>query len=478
MTSATGVVIGLIGVALIVGGGWLIGLGGSWYYLIAGLGFIATAALVFSRSPAALPLYALVVVGTLAWAVWETGCDWWPLAARGDIVFLVGIWLLMPWITRRLTCDLADRPPMAWRGSGLVLAGSLVIAAIVGVVSLLSDYHDVAGDLPGAQANAAPPAAPLAGGIDVPTDDWHAYGRSSLGDKYAPLTQINTDNVRDLKVAWTYRTGDIKGPDDPQETTYELTPIKIGDSLYICTPHNLAIALDADTGNERWRYDPKSKILANLQHLTCRGVSYHGQAPGAAAAPNGECPERIFLPTADARLIALDAKTGHPCPSFGQNGAVDLWQGMPDPKDHAGMYYSTSPPVVTRDLVIVAGAVTDNFSVDEPSGVIRAYDVNTGRLVWNFDPGNPDQTAPIGPDQAYTRNSPNSWIVSSADEQLGLIYLPMGNQTPDQWGGKRGPETERFASSILALEIATGKRALGLSDGAPRPLGHGRSVPA
>ncbi|MDQ0390671.1 glucose/quinate/shikimate family membrane-bound PQQ-dependent dehydrogenase [Labrys monachus] len=444
------IVVMLIGVALAVGGVWLITLGGSWYYVAAAIGFIVTGVLLVMRRPLALWLYALVVLGTLAWAVWEIGFDWWPLAARGDIIFLVGLWLLMPWITRRLTA--AGRPPAAWRGAGLALSASLAVAAVAGVVALASDLHDQAGSLPGAQA-----AAGQTGGGGVPVDDWQAYGHSSLGDRYSPLTQITPDNADTLKVAWTYHTGDIRGPGDPVETTYELTPLKIGQTVYICTPHDWAIALDADTGAQKWKFDPRIEERKNLQHLTCRGVSYHEQAPGEAAAPNGECPQRIFLPTADARLIALDAKTGQPCPGFGQNGTVNLWEGMADPKAHAGMYYSTSPPVVTRDLVIIAGEVTDNYSTDEPSGVIRAYDVNTGKLVWNFDPGNPDQTAPIGPGQSYTKNSPNSWIVSSADEQLGLVYIPLGNQTPDQWGADRPPNTERFSSSIIALDIATGK---------------------
>jgi quinoprotein glucose dehydrogenase len=154
-------------------------------------------------------------------------------------------------------------------------------------------------------------------------------------------------------------------------------------------------------------------------------------------------------------LIALDAATGKPCPSFGESGHVNLWQGMPELQP--GFYYSTSPPVVTRDLVIIGGNVSDNVSTREPSGVIRAFDVNTGRLVWNWDSGNPDVTTPLAEGQHYTRNSPNSWSISSADEKLGLIYIPMGNQTPDQWGGNRTPEADRFSSSIVALDIATGQ---------------------
>jgi len=253
----------------------------------------------------------------------------------------------------------------------------------------------------------------------VAAGDWAAYGRSSYGDRYSPLNDITPENVAKLEIAWTFHTGDIRQPDDPLETTYELTPLKVDGKLFICTPHDLAMALDP---KEIWRFDPKIRKAPNLQHLTCRGVSYYaGQQDAAAGAP---CRQRIFLPTADARLFALDAETGRPCPDFGANGSIDLWRGMPDPATHVGEYYSTSPPVVTHNLVIVSGEVTDNYSTDEPSGVVRAYDVSSGRLVWNFDSGNPDQTAPIGPDQHYVKNSPNSWSISSADEALGLLYVP------------------------------------------------------
>ncbi|WP_085936837.1 glucose/quinate/shikimate family membrane-bound PQQ-dependent dehydrogenase [Enhydrobacter aerosaccus] len=445
-------IVGLLGLALLAGGLWLTVLGGSWYYWLAGLGFVVTAVFLYRRRAAALWLYALIVLGTLGWSVAEIGLDWWPLAARGGIVFLIGLWLLMPWITRALA-QAAPRPVGAWRGAGIAVTASLAIAAVVGVIAMMSQTDPMAatGRLPTDKVAEVP--ADYAG---VKAADWSAYGRSSYGDRYSPLADITPQNVAQLKVAWTYHTGDIRSSRDPLETTYELTPLKVDGKVFICTPHDIAMALDPDTGRELWRFDPKIKEASNLQHLTCRGVSYH-EAQGAEANGSGECSRRIFLPTADARLFALDAETGKPCIGFGDGGAVNLWQGMPDPAQHVGQYYSTSPPVVAHGLVIIAGEVTDNYSTDEPSGVVRAYDVTSGRLVWNFDSGNPDQTAPLASDQHYVKNSPNSWTVSSADEALGLIYVPYGNQTPDQWGGDRGANAERFASSITALEIDTGK---------------------
>ena len=162
------------------------------------------------------------------------------------------------------------------------------------------------------------------------------------------------------------------------------------------------------------------------------------------------------MPTADGRILALNPETGKSCTDFGAGkGQIDLWANMPFV--NPGSYYSTSPAVVTRKLLIVGGTVLDNVSTTEPSGVIRAFNVNTGALVWNWDAGNPEATEPIASGASYTPNSPNSWSISSVDEELGLIYVPMGNQPPDQWGGNRTAAVERFSSSVVALDLATGK---------------------
>jgi quinoprotein glucose dehydrogenase len=357
--------------------------------------------------------------------------------------------------------------------------------------------------------------------------DWTEYGGSGFGQRYSALRQITPQNVSGLKEAWHFHTGDVRGRQgDPHETTYEVTPLKIGNRVFLCTPHQYVIALDATTGKEVWRYDPKVQTdqLA-LQHLTCRGLSWQppaGTAPVASAAtpvasaaapaasaaasaasaptstasaaassasaatptasaaapaasaatpvataaagtpaipaPVGpsdpSCTSKLFMATADGRLLALNPDDGHLCASFGNGGQVNLWVGMPNYQP--GGYYSTSPPVVTSKLVIVGGTVLDNWSIHEQSGVIRAYDVNTGQLVWNWDSDNPDQTAPIAAGQTYKVNSPNSWSISAVDEGLGMVYVPIGNQPPDQWGPNRPPATERFSSSIVALDLATG----------------------
>jgi quinoprotein glucose dehydrogenase len=441
LCAAAGVLV-LIGLACAAGGGLLIGLGGSWYYLLAGLAFIAAGVLLWRRSILALWVYAALVVSTLVWAVVEVGLDWWRLTPRGGVVFVMGAVLLTPWIAGRLNRD--SGATIARRGNW-ALGLSLVLAGVVAVVSLFCDYHTLDGRLPGPRAVVG---RDYGGVADA---DWSAYSRTWRGDKWSPLRQITPDNIDQLKVAWQIRTGDLKRPGDPPETTYEVTPLKVGDTVYLCTPHNLVLALDAETGAQKWRFDPHIAVSKNLQHLSCRGVSYLDTATSAG----GPCAHRLFLATNDARLFALDAATGAPCPGFGRGGQVNLWPGMPAYQD--GWYQFTSAPLVTRGLVVLGGAIYDNAATRMPSGVIRAFDVMTGRLVWNFDPGNPDDTAPLPPGRRYSWSSPNSWSTSAADEALGLIYVPMGMGAVDQWGGRRPATTERFASSILALDTATGR---------------------
>lgn len=440
----TVLLLALIGLVLTGGGGWLLSLGGSPYYLIAGLVFLVTAFLLHRRRAAALWLYAVFIVASLAWAVWEVGFDWWQLGPRGGVIVLVGLWLMLPAVRRPLGFT---SPTGIHYPPGLApLAVAVVLAIVVAGYSITQDPEDLAGALPLASANAA---AALGG--DVPAGEWHQYGRTPYGQRYSPLDQINTENVGNLAVAWQYRTGDVRLPDDVGETTYQVTPLKVGDTLYLCTPHNWAIALDAATGEEKWKYDSNSGMNPDRQHQTCRGVTYYADPAATAGAA---CAARVYLPTSDARLIALDAESGAICTDFADNGVLHLEKGMEH--NPAGYYYSTSPPVVTDGKIIIGGAVNDNYSTQEQSGVIRAFDVHSGALLWNWDSGNPDVTTPLPEGQTYTTNSPNSWSVFSYDEALGLVYIPLGNQVPDQLGMGRSEHVEKYSSSIVALDIATG----------------------
>ncbi|MGE7367497.1 glucose/quinate/shikimate family membrane-bound PQQ-dependent dehydrogenase [Neorhizobium sp. NPDC001467] len=441
----TAILFTLIGIALAAGGGHLLMIGGSAYYLITGIAFVLTAILLFMRRPLALWLYAVIILGSLAWAVWEVGLDWWQLGPRGGVIIVLGMWLLTPWIRRPLGFS---SPTTGFRYGADVrpLAVSVGIAVLVALVSMLFDPHDQSGALP----EEAVAAAPELGG-SVPPGEWHQYGRTSYGQRYSPLDQINTENVAKLEEVWRFQTGDVKLPEDVGETTYQVTPLKVGNSLFLCTPHNWAIALDATTGKQIWKFDPNAGLNPDRQHQTCRGVSYYADP---AAAPGSACATRVYLPTSDARLIALDAANGQICESFANKGTLHLEAGMP--YNPAGYYYSTSPPAIAGNKIIVGGAVNDNYSTQEQSGVIRAFDVNSGQLIWNWDSGNPTQTTPLPEGQKYTVNSPNSWSVFSVDEALGLVYIPLGNQVPDQLGIGRSEHVEKYSSSIVALDLNTG----------------------
>ncbi|MGR9476226.1 glucose/quinate/shikimate family membrane-bound PQQ-dependent dehydrogenase [Rhizobium leguminosarum] len=435
----------IIGLALGGGGLWLVTLGGSVFYLFAGLMFVITAGLLLMRKAVALWVYAVLVVAALAWAIWEVGFDWWQLGPRGGMIILLGLWLLTPWIRRPL--GLRSPTGITYAANPWPLAVPVILAILVALYSMTTDPHDLAGELPKDTVAANP-----AFGGSVPDGEWHQYGRTPFGQRYSPLDQITAQNVSTLKEAWRYQTGDVKRPEDISETTYQVTPLKVKDTLYLCTPHNWAIALDAKTGKEKWKYDANSGMNPDRQHQTCRGVTYYADPTVAAGQP---CAERVYLPTSDARLIALDAADGKVCTSFADQGVLHLETGMR--YNPAGYYYSTSPPVAVAGKIIVGGAVNDNYSTEEQSGVIRAFDINTGALVWNWDSGNPDVTTPITEGQTYTTNSPNSWSVFSVDETLGMVYIPLGNQVPDQLGINRSDNVEKFSSSIVALDIATGQ---------------------
>ncbi|UCR82980.1 glucose/quinate/shikimate family membrane-bound PQQ-dependent dehydrogenase [Pseudomonas chlororaphis] len=462
LPSLLGILLLLMGLAMLAGGIKLSMLGGSLYYLLAGIGLIVSGVLLLAGRSSALLVYGVVLFASSVWALWEVGLDWWQLVPRLSLFFALGVVLLLPWFRRPLLRNGPAPLGTAVLGVAVVLAGGAAIN------SQFTNPGEISGEL-GRESADTTSAAPT-----MPEGDWQAYGRTEFGDRYSPLTQITPANIGKLQEAWRIRTGDMPTAKDPVEITNQNTPLKVNGMLYACTAHSQVLALDPDTGKEIWRFDPKIQgpngdDFRGWAHMTCRGVSYYDEASfnktdaistpaslsAAGQAIAASCPRRLFLPTADARLIAINADTGKVCEDFGNKGAVDLKAGI-GPFTPGG-YYSTSPAAITRNLVIIGGHVTDNESTNEPSGVIRAFDVHDGHLVWNWDAGNPDATAPLAEGQTYTRNSPNMWSLASVDEKLGLIYLPLGNQMPDQWGGNRTAGAEKFSAGTVALDIDTGK---------------------
>ncbi|MGN6788949.1 MAG: membrane-bound PQQ-dependent dehydrogenase, glucose/quinate/shikimate family [Rhodanobacteraceae bacterium] len=473
----TGYFLAIFGTLLLAGGVWLALLGGTLAYIGLGAGWMISGVLLILRRRAALGVYALLLILTLIWAWFEVGLDRWALLPRYALFSLFGLWLLMPWIDWALRPEPGTLRARGWFGARGALAVTVCLALVLGLVSLGHDPFGIGGSLPSATAAATPTASA------APGANWTAYGGNGYGERYSSLKQITTGNVHALKLVWTYHTGEKKtGPNDPEESTSEDTPLEVGGTLYVCTTHDHVIALDAATGKQLWNYDPHIKYSHDNQHLTCRGLGYHSatipapvapptiatNAPAASstsampaaastAAPapvTAMCAQRLVLATIDARLIEVDAKTGKPCTGFGNDGQVNLAVNMGTIKP--GYYMETSPPVVTRKLIVVGASINDNNSVHNPSGVIRAFDVGTGKLAWHWDMGKPDPNAPLKPGEHYTPNTPPGWAPLSVDEKLRMVYVPLGNQSPDELDMDRSPAVEKYSSSVVALSLADG----------------------
>ncbi|MGE3594153.1 MAG: membrane-bound PQQ-dependent dehydrogenase, glucose/quinate/shikimate family [Dehalococcoidia bacterium] len=413
------------------GGGRLLALGGSPYYLAAGAALVGTGFLVGLRRRAAAWVYALFLVLTIVWAVVEAGFDVWSLLPR---VWLPSIAALV-FLLRSVRESLDLRRPLLWLNPVLAAVGTSVLLCAFWMSRFVpADVTPEALRSPSSQSAV----------------DWAHFGGSLAGQRYASSSEINAANVNQLELAWSYRTGDRLLPGEATSSTFESTPLRIGDSLFLCTPHNVVISLDADTGRERWRFDPHVN-LNGATHIACRGVAFHDSGPGTQLTT---CARRLLMGTVDDRLLAIDAATGRPCGDFGSGGSIDLTQGIGSTLP--GYHYVTSPPVVVSGVAIVGSFVFDNQSTDEPPGVVRAYDAISGRLVWAWDVLHPLASPPLAAGQTYPRNTPNFWSVGSADPNLGLVYLPIGNTPPDFYGVQRSAEQERYSSSIVALEAATG----------------------
>ncbi|RRW78991.1 membrane-bound PQQ-dependent dehydrogenase, glucose/quinate/shikimate family [Pantoea dispersa] len=439
----TSLVLAILGVALLYMGGKLLMMGGSAFYALMAVGLLITAILLFRNQRSALSLYAVLMWITLAWMIWEVGFDKWQWIPRGDLFGVIGLWLAMPWVVKPLY-----QGQRRFHG----LLGSTVAIMIILVIGLcFYDPLPQAGTITNAREQNSEQGA---------SADWTAYGGTADGLRFSALNQITKENVRNLEVAWTYHTGDLRQDNDATEYTFEATPLKANGMLYFCTPHNEVHALDPQSGAVKWKYTPAKDRSYLQQHQTCRGVSYYAGAPVAAqdtAATPAMCRKRIFNATTDARLIALDADSGKLCADFGNNGVVDLHANMGEVRPHALM--QTAAPLVAGNLVIVGGSVMDNgFNSGNPSGVIRAYDVQSGRLVWNFDPANPQNTAPIAAGQSYPQDTPVAWGTLSADLKNGLVYVPFGNASPDELGIERdaNSNTEKFRDALVALDLQTG----------------------
>ena len=291
--------------------------------------------------------------------------------------------------------------------------------------------------------------------------NWPYYGGDAGGMRYSLLTQINTRNVSKLKIAWVFHTADVSdGKHGKQRSGLETTPILVDDTLFLTTGFNRVIALDPGTGKQRWSYDPKIDLTWDYgDALVNRGVATWLD-PIRGGKTGGPCPRRIYEATLDARLVALDAATGIPCPDFGENGQVSLRNV---PRYAAGRYHMTSPPAVVDDLVIVGSAINDNNRVDMSSGVVRAFDARTGALRWSWDPiQHTEESSGTRNNAATTWQSGagNAWSIMAVDGERDLVFVPTGSASPDYYGGLR-PGDDKWANSVVALRGKTGELVWG-----------------
>lgn len=433
----TGIALIVVGLPIAFGGVQLFRLGGSGYYLPAGLGLVVAGILIMMRRLWGVWLYAIVYLGTILWAIAEVGVQFWPLAARIVAPTVLAAPVLLSLAS--MACQHPRRTLLRRIGYGG--AGAAVMLFIAFVVAAMFPHGAVYGD----------PLAPrLASTGSVPAGDWTHYGRTPEGRRYAPFDQINKQNVKQLEVAWIARSGQVPPPAGADENT----PLQVGSTLVTCSPTNIIHGRDVDTGKVLWRFDAKTR---SPWWQVCRSVSYY-KAPVAAPASSdgGQCIDRVVMTTMDATLLERDLHTGKPCTGFGQGGMVDLKAGMGDVQP--GYYFQTSAPTVGGGLIIVGGVVLDSANVDVPSGVIRAFDAQTGALRWAWDVGRSDDANALPTGKSiFTRGTPNVWAPMSIDEARGLLFLPTGNASPDHWGGKRLRGDETHSSSVVALDLATGR---------------------
>jgi len=489
-----------LGLAMAVLGAWLVSLGGSLYFVLAGVAMAVAATLVLRRrAVAGVGLYAVVVLVTLAWALWEIDAKGWMPVWGVDLASRVG--LLLGWLVlMALALALMPRqpPPSTIHRTGRdrhgsVLAGLALLGLAVAVPAGLTRWAPALAQSAGPVARTveqmpeSPPTAllgpdgeaaalpmndiaqaaqstPLGRAAMAPgADEWTAYGGSNLGQRYALATQITRDNVGQLERVWTFRTGDM-APNERVFFAFQNTPLKIGNSLFVCSSSGQVFALDPATGVQQWHFNPMVPLeaMGPLFSVTCRAVAYHevsatsAAAPVTGPAPAVECPRRVLLATVDSRLIALDAATGRPCPGFGKAGTVDLSEGMGN--QAPGLSSNTSGPIVVGQHVIVGQQVSDNQRRDGPSGVVRAYNVHTGAFAWAWDAKRTDRPQqPLAPGEIWPRGTPNVWTLISADESLGLVYLPTGNSTNDHYGADRSAEEDRYTATVVAVDAATGQ---------------------
>ena len=298
--------------------------------------------------------------------------------------------------------------------------------------------------------------------FDQNTADWQHYGGSLGSDQHSRLAQINRHNIDQLEQVWRYQLPPMptlasEGKTTEQnDTRFQAQPIVVNNTLYSCAITGYIVALDPLTGKQKWQYDV-NQAVADKQPLRCRSLAYWQQPVSEAPTMPQHCDQRIVFTTPNSYLTAIDANTGTLCPGFGEAGQVDLNHRIGG-RDQAS-YQVKSIGVIARDLIIVGATVDDNITVDAPSGVIRAFNADDGSLAWAWNAIAPGQRQDNQPAKDnYRAGTVNSWGPMSADEELGLVYVPTGNPSPDLYGGLRDGD-DYYGSAVVALKLSDGSVA-------------------
>jgi quinoprotein glucose dehydrogenase len=286
--------------------------------------------------------------------------------------------------------------------------------------------------------------------------EWHHAGGNHASAKYSALDQIDADNFAELEIAWRWQSADLRLPEDLAYATgdYRAVPLLIDGLMYTNTNHGQVVALDPASGEEIWLFDPQSYLLGPplFSPAQTRGIEYW---------TDGEI-ERIFLATLGKQLVSIDIATGKPDPNFGDNGFVDLKADFRKLEFEMNNITHGAPPIAVGTSVIVGSKIYDYTMLNRsPPGHVRAYDTYTGEFKWRFNtiPQAGEEFVETWEDDSWRRaGNTNVWTFMSADDEAGLVYLPVSTPTNDYWGGFRLGENV-YAESLVVLNAETGERA-------------------